>query len=209
MDEFDKRLTELATDMWKTSGARFLAASRLARREKLSTFTIALLSVITTLVGLLEPHSRLAGSGLGLSTAVLTAAMALIILVVSLIEGGSQNAVRSYKLHENAMCIAEIRHRLEDLRARANSEKAQHWNKFEELRLAYDTSLRECPFNHETIDYERFVVQHRCSEEFALNGKPRLNWANAVQIKVGYFFSSALLSVASWFAIMVLVYFAV
>src|SRR5580692_2277936 len=56
MDEFIKRLEEQAAVMWKTSGSRFLAATRLLRRERLSMFSIALLSVVATVVGLLDPH---------------------------------------------------------------------------------------------------------------------------------------------------------
>jgi hypothetical protein len=81
MDEFTQRSQELITIMWKTSGARFLAAARLQRRDRLSTFSIALLSALAIIVGLLDPHVSVATRlPLGLTAPIISAAMSLFIL---------------------------------------------------------------------------------------------------------------------------------
>ena len=205
MDEFIKRLDELATVMWKTSGARFLAATRLVRHDRLSTFSVALLSVVATVVGLLEPHVSAAAHRVGLSTAVISATMSLFILVISLLEGSAQTAVQANKLHENGVRIAEVRRDLEDLLARSKIEKTPNWDRYEALRRAYDTYLRECPFNHEPIDFRRFEVDHRNSPKFSENDRPRTGWVEAQWIKLRHFFDAAWLSVASWILVLSLV----
>ena len=197
MEEFEKRIVELTTAMWKTAGSRFLAASRLSQREKLSTLSIASLSVVATMVGLLDAHAGNAAQRIGLSVAVLSALMSLLVLVISLVAGFSQDAVQSHKLHESAMHISEVRRRLVDLLARCKSEKQVHWGQYDTLRSSYDTYLRECPFNHETIDFRRFEAQHRLCPEFCSGGKPGISWLESGRVRAAYFLSSAWLSIVA------------
>lgn len=198
MDEFLKRSDELATIIWKTSGSRFLAASRLLRRDRLSTFSVALLSVLATMAGLLEPHVSAAAHRIGINTAVISATMSLFILAISLVEGAGQVAVQASKLHDNGMLIAQVRRDIEDMMAQAKSTDTPNWSLYENLRMKYDTHLRECPVNHEKIDYRRFEVDYRRSKEFSLNGKPRIGWLEAQWIRFLHLFSAIWLSFASW-----------
>jgi hypothetical protein len=206
MDEFVKRANDLIAIMWKTAGSRFLAASRLQRRDRLSTFTIALLSAIAIVMGLVEPH---VGTGvrlpLGLTTGLVSAAMSLFILVISLVEGGGQTAVQCAKLHDNAVQVAEVRRNLEDLLARAKTAGSPDWAQYEVYRDAYYTHLRACPFNHEVIDFLRFEANHRKDAAFSLNGRPRIGWLEAQGIKLRHLLSAAWLSFASWALVLGLV----
>lgn len=198
MDEFIKRSEDLATVLWKTAGARFLAATRLSRRDRLATFSIALLSVVAVAVGLLEPHVSTAAHRIGLSTAIISVTMSVFILAISLIEGSAQSAVQANKLHESGTRIAEVRRELEDLLARSRATNAPDWVRYEGLRSSYETLLRECPFNHLPIDFKRFEVNHRKSAAFSENGHPRVGWPEAQLIKILFFVDAAWLPVVSW-----------
>jgi hypothetical protein len=206
MDEFVKRSEDLVTVLWKTSGARFLAAARLLRRDRLSTFSIALLSVVAATVGLLDPHVGQEAARLGLTTSVIPALMSLLILVISLVEGSAQIAVQSNKLHESGTRIAEVRRELEDLLARCRAETLPNWPRYEELRRAYETLLRECPFNHEHIDFKRFEVNHRKSAGFSEGGRPRAGRLEAQLIKIHYVLNAAWLPALSWVIVISLVF---
>jgi hypothetical protein len=198
MDEFIRRSEDLATVLWKTSGARFLAAARLSRRDRLATFSIALLSVVAVAVGLLEPHVSTAAHRIGLSAVVISVTMSVFILTISLMEGSAQSAVQANKLHESGTRIAEVRRELQDLLARSREENAPNWAQYENLRRSYETLLRECPCNHQSIDFKRFEVNHRTSAAFSTNGRPRVGWLEAQLIKALHILDAAWLPVASW-----------
>jgi hypothetical protein len=211
MEDYLKLANGLRTRMWRTAGARFLASQRLSRRERLSTFTIALLSVVAIGVGLVDPTAgNVAEPRLpGLSAAAVTAIISVFVLVISVLEGGSRAQIRAEKLHENAVGIGELRSQLEALVARSNAEATADWDELAELRESYDTQLRECPFNHEPIDDRQFMVNHRLSPEFSsIDGKPQISWPHAQGIKLLYQSNSAWLSVTSSIIVISLVLFA-
>jgi SMODS and SLOG-associating 2TM effector domain family 5 len=205
MDEFIKRSEELTTVMWKTAGTRFLAAHRLSRRDRLATFSISLLSVVAVAVGLLEPHVSAAAHHIGLSTTIISAIMSVFILAISLMEGSAQSAVQADKLHESGTRIADVRRGLEDLLARSRGANAPSWNQYENLRTSYETLLRECPFNHEPIDFKQFEVNHRHSNAFSQNGHPRVGWLEALLIRFLYLANAAWLPMASWVVVGILI----
>jgi hypothetical protein len=189
--------------MWKTSGARHRAVERLTRRDRWSTFSIALLSVVAIAIGLLDPHATLLSHKVGFSTATATAVVSVFILVISLIEGSSQTAVKADRLHDTAVRVTEARTRLEDLLARARTKGTPDWDALASVRQEYETKIRECPFNHEQIDYRRFEVDHRTSKEFLITdgqtkAKPRTNFFVAQSIKLYYLLGTSWLSIASW-----------
>jgi len=206
---FESQASELGTKMWKTAGARFRAAQRLTRRGRISTFSIALLSVLAIAVGVLEPRARS-----GWSAAALTSIISVFVLVISLIEGSSQTAVQSNKLHENAIRVSECRARLEEMLARCQAQGAQDWQELRSIREEYQTTIRECPFNHEPIDYKRFEVDHRKRKEFLVpssgadEGKPRMTRLSAQWIRGCYALSATWLSIASWLIILAVLVFA-
>ncbi len=195
--------------MWKTSSTRFRAAQRLALRERLSTFSIALLSVVAIAVGLLDPHTAQGLREYGVSSAAIMAILSVFILVISLIEASGQTSVRSDRLHANAVDITELRTQLEGVRARARASNDPDWEATEGIRKAYAAKMRECPFNHEPIDFRRFAVDHRLSPEFAIemrSGKkvPSVGFVEAHWIRVYYLLCTSWLSVASWLIVLVL-----
>ena len=200
MDEYLRLAIDLRTRMWRTAGARFIAADRLTKRDRFSTFSIALLSVVAIGVGLLDPHlSTFAQRVSGGSTAAVTAILSVFILVLSLVEGSGQTSVRATKLHENAVHISEVRTDLETMLARSQLANSPDWEQLAELRKAYETRIRECPFNHDPVDYQRFQVNHRTSPEFAdAEGQPRMSWPEAQWVKLHHIADTSWLSFASW-----------
>ena len=105
--------------------------------------------------------------------------------------------MQASKLHENGMGIAAVRRNLEDLLAQARAANAPNWSQYELYRDEYDTHLRECPFNHELIDFKRFEVNYRHDPAFCTDGKPRIRWVEAQSIKLRYLLSAAWLSFTS------------
>lgn len=210
MQEFEREAEALRTKMWKTAGARHRAVERLSRRNRWSTFSIALLSVVAIAVGLLDPHANLLSHKVGLSTATLTAVLSVFILVISLIEGSSQTAVKADRLHDNAVRITESRTRVEDLLARCRAANTPDWGALAGVRQEYETKIRECPFNHEPIDYKRFEVDHRTSKEFLVSDRqgtrasPRVHFIAAQWIKLHYLLGASWLSIASWMIVSIM-----
>jgi hypothetical protein len=207
--EFEHEAEQLRTRMWKTSSTRFRAAQRLNLRERLSTFSIALLSVVAIAVGLLDPHTKAGLHDFGVSTAAVMAILSVFILVISLIEASGQTSVRADRLHSNAVRIAELRAQLESLVANCKANNTPDWTRVQAIGEEYSAKIRECPFNHELIDYRRFAVDHRFSPEFMIDkesGKkvPRIGPAEALWTKVYYLVCTSWLSVLSWLIVLML-----
>jgi hypothetical protein len=208
MDEYKRQTDALKTKMWTTAGARYSAARRLRYRDWLSTFSIALLSVITIAVGLLDPAVKTSPQSHGFTVAVATAIISVFILVISLIEAGRQSAVKAEKLHDSAVRISEVRTSLEAESARAIAENREDWDGLASRRGAYESCIRECPHNHDTIDYDHFQVKRRKSPEFAApNGKPRIGLLQSTWIGLLYDLSYMWLAVTSWVVVIALLYF--
>jgi len=208
MDEFVKLAEELRTKMWRTAGTRYLAANRLGRRDRYSTFSIAILSVVAIGFGLLEPHISAAAKHAGFNFVAITAVISVFILAISLIEGSSRTAVQGSKLHDNAVSISEVRTRLESMLSKAKLAGSPDWQNYDALRLEYETRIRECPYNHEPIDYQQFEANHRESPEFLrADGTPRMGWVRAQWVKLNHLTSAAWLSFVSWVVVVSLVFF--
>jgi hypothetical protein len=192
MDDFIKAAEELRTRMWITSGSRYLAANRLSRRDRYSTFSVAILSVVAIGLGLLNPAVSGGASHAGFTTVSVTAIISVFILAISLIEGSARTAVQVSKLHENAVAISEIRTSLESMLAKARAAGAPGWQQLDELRQEYETRIRECPFNHEPIDFQRFEANHRASPEFlTADMVPRMGWARCQWVKIRHLTDAA------------------
>jgi hypothetical protein len=202
MDDFIKAAEDLRTKMWRTSGSRYLAANRLSRRDRYSTFSVSILSVVAIGVGLLNPAISGGASHAGFTTVSVTAIISVFILAISLIEGSAKTAVQASKLHENAVIISEIRTSLESMLAKARASGAADWQQLNELRKEYEARIRECPYNHETIDYQRFEDNHRTSPEFLSESKvPRMGWIRCQWVKVRHLTDAAWLSFVSWIVV--------
>jgi len=206
MNSYVELTNTFRTNLWRTAGARFYGARRLELRDRLSTFSIAFLSVIAIGVGLLDP---VIGSGdapvlLRIGTAVLTTIISVFVLTISLIEGNSRSQLQATRLHESGVRLTELRGSLEILTAQSGDHP--QWDSFEKLRNEYDREIRECPFNHDPIDDLRFKIDHRSSDEFAAADKrPQITWLRAVVIEARYVMSAAWLSVVSWVVVVGLV----
>lgn len=207
MEEFLNDGATLRTRMWTTAGARYLAAGRLRRRERLSTFSIAILSVVAIAVGLVEPSISHGAQLVGVSSGAVTAIISVFILAISLIEGSSQAAVQASKLHDNAVLIAEARSEVESALAKSRDTGKPDWEALDRLRHLYETRIRECPFNHEPMDHQRFEATHRKSPEFSTSeGRPRMNWIACQWIRGRHLMSPAWLSFASWALVLALIF---
>lgn len=185
--------------MWKTYGSRFLAAIRLTRRERWATFSIALLSVVAIGVGLVNPPIGPLAHNAGITPATVTSVISVFILVISLIESSSQTSVRALKLHESAIAISEVHTRLQRALVTSKASKEPNWTEYGKIQSDYEMQIRECPYNHESIDFEAFRANHRRSPEFAVvPNNAGMGDIAALWAKVRYIGSSIWLPLASW-----------
>lgn len=201
MDEFLAAAENVRTRMWRTAGARFFAVVRLTRRDNLSTFSIAMLSVVAIAIGLLNPdpvNNRV--SALAVNTII-----SVFILTIGLVEGARQSSVKAAKLHDNAASIASLRSNLELLLTRCREAQVPDHQALGELNADYQLLISECPFNHDALDDDRFVVQHRLSPEFRQDdGQPKFGRIAAGLIQARHLLSSAWLPALSWLVILCL-----
>lgn len=166
--------------MWRTAGARFNAARRLKRRDWLSTISIAMFSIIGIFLPMMQRiYGFSAGSPIDNYYTALALSLSLFVLVISLVEGSENYRVRADRLQRNAEELTELRRSLEQKLARAKDTGQMSDEEVGTFRDQYEKVVQECPHNHDPIDDELFLVTHRLSTEFSVNGKPRIGWVEA------------------------------
>lgn len=201
MNHFETHANALRTKMWTTAGARFNAARRLSLRERCSTFSIALLSLVAIAAGLIGLPTVVVGDqrGVTIDAAVVTSMISVFILIISLVEGSSRYQVRSERIHESASRLGNLRENLELAIAKSKTSGSPDYDSVETLSKEYQAEIDSCPYNHDPIDYLRFNAAHRKSSEFQLeSGRPRMSFLRAVGVRVGYLGSAIWLSALSW-----------
>lgn len=168
-------LRALRTQAWKTMGARYNAARRLRRRDRLANASIATFSAIAiALVIIQKTYAFAAGSAADNFLTALSACLAVFILVISLMEWGSSNGVKAEWLHRNAEELNAFQGKLQLLLCVPTS--APDWNEVDRMREEYERLKASCPYNHDPVDLQRFAAQHWNSREFFPDGKS-IAWA--------------------------------
>ena len=153
------RARDLAEKIWITKGARFNAYRRLNAKHHLSLTSTALMSVYVVFLHLgpaLVPTEtiRLDPGALTL----LTAFLAIAILVLSLLEHVRSYQLRAERLHQCGQALNELYDRLEN---RRRSETGTPPPLLDEISEEYHRILKSIPENHDPIDNDLFRAQHR------------------------------------------------
>jgi hypothetical protein len=150
----------LKHQMWTTKGARFNADRRLRAQNEWSQRAIACLSVylaVLSLVIIIPAFGVSTANQTKLSVAV--AALSLVLVVLSLLEGGRNYLVRAERLHRCAMSIGALLSDVELELARSGTPGLS--DRLGELAHEYHYLLNTCQENHSNGDFELFRATHR------------------------------------------------
>lgn len=139
---------ELDRSLWITKHSRYNAAYRLKRKNSLSIYSIAILSVYALTITLLEKYGFQVNYGnlYGLVSIILS----VFILVVSLSEAGKNYGVASERLF---LCGNEIRDLLDSLK-KYNNKSCEDYAGIDDISQKYSHILKTCAENHEKLDFD-------------------------------------------------------
>ncbi|PCI01950.1 MAG: hypothetical protein COB76_00155 [Alphaproteobacteria bacterium] len=144
MTEKQKPINDFINDLYTTKSARFCAERRLRHKQLLSHITISFLSAYIICVGALPFYNlpvELNASYLQFATF----ALSIFLLVISLLEIGTNRLKLANSLHENGI---EINNLYKEAML-CNKDKS----KIDQIREKYDKVVSSCTYNHEKIDY--------------------------------------------------------
>ncbi len=180
--EFDK---QLSYNLWSTSRTRFAAAKRFQKKHELSGRTIAFSSAYLILLSLLQVFST--QDTLNQLITYSSISLAIVILVISQIEGFSNYSLRSHLHHQCGLQVNSLYKSLRRLKASGdlNGKDDEYWASVREIDDSYDSILNKYE-NHSDIDFKLFkanypkYADHRCG------------WFYVLRVKVLYYFSTQL-----------------
>ncbi len=146
---------ELNFKLWTTKGARFAACDRLKTLNKLSSYSIGMLSAYLVIIGLLSvfrlklslqiSNDELAFASTGLS---------ILILVFSQLESANEYRLKAEKYHDCALEISELYNKLRYIKT-SNLSSEEINRQAYDLSVDYSIALKKYE-NHKPIDYRVF-----------------------------------------------------
>jgi hypothetical protein len=153
---------ELYDKIWRTKGSRFIAYQRLLKMDKLSTYSIGLLSTYLILINLLIPLKIIKTTDLNDSLIpFLTVALSIIILIFSQIEHSNNYRFNAAKFHD---CATELGKVLNDLHMlikyeNLNADKLRTISdQYSEILNGYDNHLSIDHEYHKAMNYKYFKM---------------------------------------------------
>jgi len=185
-------LEKLRTDAWRTSNSRYDAARRLKRRDLLATFSISMFSALTVAIAFFQ---KLYGPGpstwLDNYLTAFTVCLGICILVISLIEWGVSNGVRSAALYRNAEELNSFQRELSQKLVEFESKGILSIGEINTAREKYEQIKKSCEHNHSPIDDWHVRAVRRHSPEFCdTNKRPTMHWIEAERIRVAWTIST-------------------
>jgi len=158
---------ELLHRIWTTKGARFNAHRRFRTQGQLSIHTISWLSayVFVATLATIYPGLNLSEAHSHLITFI-TSALAVLILVLSVLEGGKEYALKSERLHQCAIQLSGLYDEIKQWVENSTSLDTDHVF-LAEAAKKYEDILMRTSENHETIDYDYFLSQY--PKEFGIS----------------------------------------
>jgi hypothetical protein len=179
-------IAELRTTAWRTQSARYNAARRLKRRDWFGVLSIGGFSAIGVGVTIVQKvYGVTAGTSADSYLTALSVCLGLFVVVISLIEWGMSGAVKAEALYQNAQALSAFQRKLQQILAEAVDGRALKAEEITQLREEYERIKESCPYNHEPVDDQAFLVHQRFSSEYAkLFKRPppglfRALWVNA------------------------------
>jgi len=160
--------------IWTTRGARFQAHKRLNSVDRLSSWTINLLSIYITGIGLLaiSPPDGLAAIESKTGT-ILISILSILILVISLLESSQKYASAADRMHSCAKELSTIYHKVAVIKSSPITDA--------DLLLlieSYQAIIDKYDDNHKPIDFDFFRASNKSEFE--------LNWFEAMLLKCHY-----------------------
>ncbi len=144
--------------MWETRGARFCCHQRLIKTNVWVNYAIATGSayvIFLSLLGILNIGFFNLEDYKVINIASIV--ISVVIIFLSLIEGGKNYVLRAEAMHNCAREISVVYHRAEG----KVRESKEHPADLKEEIQQYDRILDRYNFNHDTLDYEIFMTQKR------------------------------------------------
>lgn len=161
-------LVTIKTNAWRTSSARYNAARRLRRRELFATISLALMSALTVAMAFLQ-RVYATGAPADNYITVISGALGVFLLTVSLVEWGAKTGTIAEALHQNAEKLNGFWRRV-NIRIEAAGSVVPTLESVESIYREYEGVKAECQHNHLPIDDEFFRSHHLYASEF-LNGQ--------------------------------------
>ena len=163
-----EQIDDLMSNMRSTAGSRFAAAKRLERRDRsltrLTAFASGYIIILTVL-----PYILKTAPGLTDKINLATIAIAVVILVSSLLQYSSGDVLRAEQFHRSALELKELRR---EIKARRGTMGA---NEFLTDSAKYSRILEKYAVNHDDVDYLRYQLEN--VEEFGISDfKARVGW---------------------------------
>lgn len=144
-------IKELQRKVEKTGKLRFMASTRFMMQYKISQWAISLLSVILIIVPLLQALGAF-GSAKPQVLNVIQVALAVVILVFSLLIGMDNYAVRAERMHSCGLELADLARQMTCLLGDVTKDEYQKWNeKYHGILKGYE--------NHSELDFKRLTLQ--------------------------------------------------
>lgn len=173
-------LEEMGYKLWSTKGARFQAAHRLARIDKLSNLSLGLLNAYLIIIGLLSVYQISNEAAINENVIAFgSTSISILLLLFGQIETSREYKRQSQLHHECALKLAKLynEHRtFKTLTECSQQEKAEFANS---IANRYQEVLADYA-NHEDIDYKQFLLLN--------NQYFELKFRQIVQYQVQYYF---------------------
>ena len=171
-----EQIDDLMSNMRSTAGSRFAAAKRLEHRDRsltrLTAFASGYIIILTVLPYILKTDVRLTDK-----INLATIAIAVVILVSSLLQYSSGDVLKAEQFHRSALELKELRR---EIKARRSTMSA---NEFLSDSAKYSRILEKYAVNHDDIDYLRYQLENARDFEIgdwkARIGHVRLKIANS------------------------------
>jgi hypothetical protein len=145
-------VVELQRKITRTAKTRFVAAQRLELHHRLSQWTAALASAALVIIPLLQAFD-VAVTYTPQQLNVIQSVLAVVVLVLSLLLGAENFAVRAEKMHR---CGTELNQLAQEMSVHGDEDKeiySRYVQKYHAILQKYD--------NHKQIDYQRQQLQNR------------------------------------------------
>jgi len=196
-------ILDLRTRAWRTSGSRYNAARRLRQREAFSTFSLAMLSALSVAAAVAQRiYTPQPSSPLDNYLTVVSVALGVFLLALSLLEWGAAYGAKADALHRNAEDLTAYHLKLAQVLAKVDGGKPIYEPEVDMLRIEYETIKDRCPYNHAPFDHELFRAQHRMAPELgAADGRPLMTSSDAWLTKVRWLWSTIWFFFLIWIVI--------
>jgi hypothetical protein len=164
-------MEDLQRQIWTTKGSRFNAYRRLQAQGKLSVRAISFLSAYLIILSLISafPIAKLLSGQL---LTCISLAMAIMLLVMSILEGAKEYSLRAERMHSCAIELSELLGWFKThLHQAAADDKSP--TVLEEVSKRYHEILRKTADNHEPSDFGYLQAQY--PQDFNIS-RPRAIW---------------------------------